>query len=256
MQTRSEKGFLKGDYRPAEVSVEIAAHTIASASAAQAGGAKRVELFSNWLEGGTTPSEGLISTVRELLLIPLHVMIRPRGGNFHYSAEELLAMKRDVAAAKRLGANGVVLGFVNLDGRIDVERTRELTELARPLEVTFHRAFDTCRDLSASLENLIGCGVDRVLTSGGGACALDSLGVLSHLTALAGDQIAMIACGAVTAENAREIIHKTGVREIHAGLRSAVQPSQRFANEQFSLGEDVVVKEEDVRRLVSEVQGL
>lgn len=236
--------------------MEIAAHTIASACAAQAGGAKRVELFSNWQEGGTTPSEGVIATVRELLSISLHVMIRPRGGNFCYSADEMSAMKRDVAAARRLGANGVVFGFVNLDGRLDVERTLEFTELARPLEVTFHRAFDTCRDLSAALEDLINCGVDRILTSGGRARAVDGVEVLSHLRDLAGDQIAIMAGGGVTADNAREIIQKTAVRELHAGLRSTAPCGQRFANEQFSFGEDVFVKEEDVRRLVSEVQGL
>ena len=240
----------------AKVKVEIAAHTIASARAAQVGGAERVELFSNWQEGGTTPSEGLIATVREQLSIPLYVMIRPRGGNFHYSDAELLAMKRDIAVAKRLGANGVAFGLVNPEGDVDVERTRMLADLARPLAVTFHRAFDTCRNLTRALETLVSCGIDRLLTSGGEASALAGIETLAHLQRLAGDQIGIVAGGRVAPENVRTIIQKTGIREIHAGLRSTVPRERRFHNEKLSFGEDVIVKEEDVRKLVSEVEDL
>ena len=239
-----------------KVKVEIAAHSIASACAAQAGGAKRVELFSNWQEGGTTPSEGLIATVREELSIDLHVMIRPRGGDFHYSDAEVLAMKRDIAVAKRLGANGVVFGPVNPDGDVDVERTRILVDHARPLTVTFHRAFDTCLNLTRALEGLISCGVDRVLTSGGEPAALDGIGTLANLQRLAGDRIGIMVGGRVTAENVRTIIQETGIREIHAGLRSKVPSRMGSSNEKLTFGEDVIVKEEDVRRLVSEVEDL
>lgn len=239
-----------------KVKVEIAAHSIASACAAQVGGANRVELFSNWQEGGTTPSEGLIATVREQLSIDLHVMIRPRGGDFYYSDAELLAMKRDIAVAKRLGANGVAFGIVNPDGDADVERTRMLVDLSRPLAVTFHRAFDTCRNLTRALQDLISCGVDRVLASGGEPAALNGIGTLANLRRLAGDRIAIMVGGRVTAENVRTILQKTGIREIHAGLRTKVPSRMRFRNEKLAFGEDVIVKEEDVRRLVSEVEDL
>ena|SRR5215468_10165119 len=120
--------------------VEIAVHSVESAIAAQAGGADRVELFSNPIEGGVTPSEGLIAVVREKLIQDLHVMIRPRGGDFHYSDLELAVMVRDVNMAKRLGANGVVLGLVNVDGTVDIHRTRQLVEVSRPLSVKIGRA--------------------------------------------------------------------------------------------------------------------
>jgi copper homeostasis protein len=240
----------------ATITVEVAAHTIASAQAAQAGGAKRVELFSNWKEGGTTPSEGMIGTVREQISIPLHIMIRPRGGDFSYSRDEVLAMKRDIATAKRLGANGVVFGFVTLDGVIDIELTRMFVDYARPLSVTFHRGFDICRDLSAALEDLISCGVDRILTSGSEPCALEGIGTLAHLNTLAGNRIGIMAGGRVTPENVREIIQKTGIREIHAGLRTTMASKRRLHNEKLSFGEDVVVREKDVRKLVSAVESL
>jgi copper homeostasis protein len=215
-----------------------------------------VELFSNWQEGGTTPSEGLIATVREQLSIDLHVMIRPRGGDFYYSDAELLAMKRDIAVAKRLGANGVAFGLVNPDGEVDIERTRILLETARPLAVTFHRAFDTCLNLMRALEELISCGVDRVLTSGGEPAALDGIGTLANLRRLAGDRIVIMVGGRVTAENVRTIIQKTDIREIHAGLRTKVPSQMRFRNEKLAFGDDAIVKEEDVRSLVSEVEDL
>lgn len=245
------------------VLLEVAVHTIESAIAAQKGGAARVELFSNPLEGGVTPSEGIIGAVRDKLTVDFHVMIRPRGGDFHYDDAEFKAMQQDIGVAKRLGANGVVFGLVNLDGTIDRVRTRELVEISRPMTATFHRAFDVCQNLPNALETLISCGVDRVLTSGGEATAHKGCDAIADLVQQAGNGISIMAGGGIDAENARKIVQRSGVREIHAGLRSTGQSPMRFRNDKISLGppgyssyERVMVREDRVRQLVTELENL
>jgi copper homeostasis protein len=244
---------------PGSTLVEIAVHTIDSALAAQAGGAHRVELFSNPLEGGVTPSEGLTMAVRKHVTVGFHVLIRPRGGDFCYSSAEFNVMLHDIAAAKRMGANGIVLGIVNSDGTVDVSRLRELLSAARPLPVTFHRAFDMCRDLPASLETLIECGVDRVLTSGGEATAEAGIPMLTDLVARAAKRIVIMAAGGIRAANVCEIVARTGVSEVHAGLRSQVPGPMQFHNPKVSFGpamseyERLEVMQVDVRQLVQEL---
>lgn len=244
------------------ITVEIAAHSVQSALAAQAGGAHRVELFSDPLEGGVTPSEGLIAVVRDQLKIPLHVIIRPRGGDFCYSDEEQEVMLRDIAAAKRMGVDGVVLGTLNPEGSVNVELTRELAEAARPMSVTFHRAIDVCRDLLTALNDVIACGADRALTSGGAALASEGIPVLASLVRQAGEQVSIMAAGGIRPRNVRAVIQQTGVREVHAGLRTVVTGPMQFRNETVSFGkahsefERVVVQEQDVRRLVEQAEGL
>lgn len=241
--------------------VEIAVHSVESALAAQVGEADRVELFSNPLEGGVTPSEGLIGAVRERFLKDLHVMIRPRGGDFHYSDMEFDVMLRDVNVAKRLGANGIVLGLVNVDGTVDIRRTRQMLEASRPLSVTFHRAFDVCVNLEKALEDLITCGVDRVLTSGGEASAVEGSKSIANLVRLAGNRIKIMAGGGIKPGNIRQIVQKTSVREVHAGLRTIVPGPMRFHNDKVSIGHKVpgqyertIVREDDVRKLVLEAE--
>jgi copper homeostasis protein len=242
--------------------VEIAAHSVQSALAAQDGGAHRVELFSDPLEGGVTPSEGLIAVVRDQLKIPLHVIIRPRGGDFCYSEEEQDVMHRDIAAAKRLGVDGVVLGTLEPEGSVNVELTRALVEAARPMSITFHRAIDFCRNVSAALRDVISCGAERVLTSGGAASATEGIPVLKSMVREAGEQIAVMAAGGVRPANVRAIVQQTGVREVHAGLRTTIPGPMLFQNDSVSFGkgrnefERIVVQEHEVRVLVKQIEGL
>ena len=157
-----------------KILLEVCPDSVASAIAAEQGGARRGEVCSNLAEGGVTPSAGLIAMVRKRITIAMHVLIRPRSGDFCYSAAEFEVMKREIVLAKQLGANGVALGVLDAQGRVDVPRTRELAELARPLSVTFNRAFDVTPDLAAALEDVMRSGADRVLTSGGKATAIEA----------------------------------------------------------------------------------
>jgi copper homeostasis protein len=243
------------------IEVEVAADSVESALAAASGGAHRIELFSNPFEGGVTPSAGLIAITRQRVSIPLHILIRPRGGDFFYSPDEFEAMKRDIVLAKQFRMDGIVVGVLTIDGDIDAIRLEELVELARPLQVTFHRAFDMTRNLQKSLDTLITCGADRVLTSGGEQSALKGAETIKQLTAAAGNRISVMAGGGIRAENVRQILTISGVREIHAGLRSTVQSPMRHRNETISMGplagheyERLVVLEESVRRLIREAQ--
>ena len=205
----------------ANILVEACVDSVACAEAAAAGGAGRVELCAGLVEGGTTPSEGMIAAVRERIAIALHVLIRPRGGDFLYSRDECAVMRRDIDGARRSGANGVVLGALCADGTIDAEMTTALVEHAHPLSVTFHRAFDMTRDLVESLAALERMGIERVLTSGGAASARAGIPVLASLVRHAGDRVTILAGGGITRENVAEIVAETGVREVH--VRGAVR---------------------------------
>jgi copper homeostasis protein len=216
--------------------IEVCVDSIASAAAAERGGAGRVELCSNLLEGGVTPSAGLIELVRARTSIGLQVMIRPRGGDFCYTPEEFETMRCDVMATKKLGAHGVVVGILHADGSVDLERTRELVELARPLSVTFHRAFDMSADLFHALESICATGVDRLLTSGGEKTALQAVEQIARLVKAARGRIAVMACGGIDHHNAASIIEQTGVREIHVGLRSPVASPMLHRNPMLSMG--------------------
>ena len=197
------------------VLVEACVESVDGARAAEAGGAGRIELCAGLIEGGTTPSAGAIAEARERIAIPLFVIVRPRGGDFVYSGDELAVMRRDIASAASAGADGVVIGALTSAGRVDRAIVRELVELARPMQVTFHRAFDVTRDFADSLEALVDAGVDRVLTSGGAATAVEGMATLASLVSQAGDRIVVMAGGRITESNAAQIVRQTGVREIH-----------------------------------------
>jgi copper homeostasis protein len=239
------------------VLLEICVDSTESALAAERGGAQRVELCGDLVEGGITPSAGLIENVRQKLHISLHVIIRPRGGDFYYSADEFESMKRDVLTAKQLGADGVVFGILRDNGQVDTARTRSLVELAHPLSVTFHRAFDMSADLKHSLEDVIGTGAHRVLTSGGGQNAEDGMATIAGLVTAAKDRIAVMVGGGIRETNVRHIIAETGAREIHANVGHPVASPMLYRNHKISLGaiegreyQRVVVLHERVRRLL------
>ena len=241
-----------------KILVEVCVDSVASAVAAERGGAARVELCSGLMEGAVTPSAGLIEMTRAAVSIALHVMIRPRGGDFCYEAEELETMKRDIVAAKRLGADGAVFGVLDTNGNVDIARTRQLVDLARPLAVTFHRAFDMTADLFRALDDVSAAGVDRVLTSGGEATSLKGQETIARLVRKAEGRIVVMPGSGIKPENARSLVDHTGVKEVHVGLRSTVPSPMQYRNLRVSMGavegheyERYLVLEEQVRKLSS-----
>jgi copper homeostasis protein len=209
------------------MTIEVCAYSLESCVNAQLAGAGRIELCGGLGEGGTTPSAGLISLVRERVQLPLYVMIRPRGGDFVYEEAELEVMRRDIDLARRLGADGVVLGVLRPDGRVDVAATRRLVERAGPLGVTFHRAFDLTPDPLEALEMVIETGAERILTSGQKPSALQGCKVLSSLTNQAGARLEMMAGGGVNAENTPQLL-AAGVQALHLTGKSFRPGRQRY----------------------------
>jgi len=244
-----------------QIVVEVCVDSVTSAVAAERGGAQRVELCSDLLEGGLTPSLGLLGVVRSRVSIAVHPIIRPRPGDFCYSDEECECMQRDIELAKREGADGVVLGILHSDSKVDVRRTQQLIELARPLSVTFHRAFDMSADLVEALEDVCATGADRVLTSGGEQECVQGLSTIARLTQAAARRITIMAGGRIRTIDAANIIARTGVTEIHVGLATPVSSSMAGPNShRISLGkaqesefQRTQVLEENVRELIRAV---
>ncbi len=199
--------------------LEICANSIQSALAAQAGGASRIELCQNLEQGGITPSYGLIREVKKRLSIPVFVLIRPRPGDFNYTDEEFSIIKYDIEACKKLGCEGVVIGILDKDQGIDSERCAELVNLARPMQVTFHRAFDCCADPLAALQDIIRSGFDRILTSGTAASAREGTSLLAQLVEQAGGRIAIMPGAGISILNIREIAEITRASEFHTSAK-------------------------------------
>ena len=200
--------------------VEAAVETIEEALAAKRAGADRIELCANLGVGGTTPSAGLIASVVQQANHPVFVMIRPRGGDFVYAADEIDAMIEDIDRARPLGIAGIVTGALRSDGSVDVESMRRLMSPAAGLPVTFHRAFDVVANRTEALEQVIDLGASRVLTSGGAATALDGAVAIAMLVDQAGERLSIVAGGKIREQNARDVIARTGVREVHARLEN------------------------------------
>jgi copper homeostasis protein len=198
-----------------ELISEICIDSVEGAMAAEQAGAHRVELCANLLEGGTTPSLGLMETAIARSKLPVQVMIRPRGGDFLYSDVEIEIMLRDIAAAKAARAGGVVFGCLTADGRVDAKLTERLIAAARPLSVTFHRAFDVTRDPMEALRTLIGLGVDRLLTSGQEPNALEGAPLIRRLIEAATGRLIVMPGGGITARNVARVLAETGASEIH-----------------------------------------
>lgn len=235
--------------------LEIACGSIESALAAQAGGADRVELFQDLAGGGTTPSPGTLAVARDRLHLPLFVLIRPRTGDFVYSEAEVAVMLADIAHARAIGCDGVVLGALQADGCIDVPTCRALVAAAGPLQVTFHRAFDAVRDQSQALETVIALGCQRVLSSGGCATAMQGASALAALVVQAAGRVSVMAGAGVSADTVAALVAATGCSEVHASASARRIPATRHAAPALpGLQPDVV--ETDVGRVMALRQAL
>lgn len=219
--------------------LEITVQSLQSAIAAGRAGAGRIELCANLHEGGTTPSLQLMQQVRAELKIPIHAMMRPRPGNFFYTANEFAEMKSQIVAARSADMDGVVFGILYENRTVDVARTHELIQLARPLDVTFHRAFDVAINPEQALEDVIAAGANRILTSGGAPSAAAGTVMLATLIAAAGQRIIVMPCAGIRPDNIKSLYQATRATEFHAGLGSILPYG----------ASDVTQFESEVRRL-------
>ena len=216
--------------------LEVCCGDIESVLAANAGGAGRIELCSALGEGGVTPSAGLIMKAVELSDIPVNVLIRPRGGDFLYTDDEVDIMIDDIKTCRSLGVNGVVIGALTADGRIDLRATARMIEAAGPLSVTFHRAFDLCRDATEGLDELIRLRCARVLTSGQRQTALEGIDTLRQLRTQAAGRIVILAGAGVNVDSARQIIATGAADEVHASCRKQVESKMEWRRPGVSMG--------------------
>ena len=236
------------------MTLEVCIDSVESALAAQRGGAGRIELCADLAHGGTTPSAGMIKSVRDRISIALSVMIRPRPGDFIFSDLEFDIMKRDVSIAKDMGADGVVIGVLTDKGDINVEKTRNLVQLARPMSVTFHRAFDECTDSLQALDCLKSAGVSRVLTSGGKGDISENTDTLAELVKCAGSSFSIMAGGGITSENVNDIVSRTHVDDVHVlSAVSSVVSRNHLQSKRFSFSQ-WLVDESKVRAMVDRLR--
>jgi len=221
------------------MTIEIVVYNIESALRAQEGGADRIELCDNPGEGGTTPSFGTIESVRQNVNLDVFVMIRPRGGDFHYSNYEFHCMKRDIDQCQKLSADGVVFGILNADGTLDKKRCKELIDRARPMKVTCHRAFDMTHNPLQTLEDCIEVGFDRILTSGHQTAASKGTVLLAELVKKSNGRIAIMPGSGVNEETVEKIVSETGAKEIHFSATTFRESAMHYRNMAIaSMGSD------------------
>jgi copper homeostasis protein len=215
---------------PNPVMLEVCVESADRAVAAERGGAQRIELCRDLSCGGLTPGVELMQETRRQVRLPIYAMIRPRPGNFVYSTYEFEIMGNDIAAAKRCGMDGVVLGMLHPTARIDVERTKSLVQLAYPLPVTFHRAFDAAENLDTALEDVIQTGAARILTSGGQPRVTDALPTLARLVQAARSRILLMLCGGINSENVAHVVCTTLAQEVHSSVGTSHSSSAGNGN--------------------------
>lgn len=218
--------------------IEIATSDFNTTRAAVEGGADRIELCANLAEGGTTPSLGTIQHCRESFSVSLFPIIRPRGGDFLYNDEEFAVMLRDVRLCKQLGCDGVVIGLLLADGNLDLIRSAQLIKAAYPLGITFHRAFDRCKDPFVALEQLIEIGCERILTSGQKPTVSEGVDMIAELNKVADDRIIIMPGSGVRKENIKMLAEKTGCLEFHSSLRGKTKSRMEFVHPAFAGSEE------------------
>jgi copper homeostasis protein len=252
--------------------LEVIGFNIESCLLTQAAGASRIELCDNPGDGGTTPSYGFIKAARKKLQISLYPIIRPRGGDFFYTDAEFEVMKTDVKTCKELGCDGVVIGMLNADGTVDTKRCKQLVELAYPLGVTFHRAFDRTRPLltspkgrncdsaelgfySQALEDVIEIGCERILTSGLHPTAMEGAGTIASLMKQADERIIIMPGSGVRADNIIELAKKTGAVEFHTSARINIKSKMNFTNEAMKESlQSVTVDVEEIKNIIANLK--
>ena len=230
--------------------LEICCFSLDSCIIAEAHGADRIELCSNPLEGGTTPSYGMIKAARQAVKIPIFPIIRPRGGDFLYNELEFLSIKEDIRFCKSAGCEGIVTGLLLEDGRVDSERLSMLVDLAYPMEVTFHRAFDRAADPFGALELIIKAGCQRILSSGQMPTAEEGLPLLSQLIDAAKDRIVIMPGSGLRSGNIQALADACGAKEFHSSARVAVPSKMNFFNQ--AMGDDLSTVEcdgEEIRKM-------
>lgn len=232
---------------------ELVCFSASAAIKSAAAGAGRVELCAGMPEGGTTPSAGEIKLALKLCTVPVFIMIRPRGGDFLYSPEEIEIMKEDILFCKSAGAKGVVFGILNPDGSVNVKLCKELVQLASPMEVTFHRAFDMCNDPFKALEDIIECGFNRILTSGLQSTALSGVQLIRSLVEKAAGRIIIMPGGGIRSSNVNEIINTTSITEVHTSARSKKKSGMLYHNSNISMGGTVTISEYETEDVDDEI---
>jgi copper homeostasis protein len=237
--------------------LEIAVFNLQSALLALNIGVDRLELCENPNEGGTTPSYGTLKLVREKVSIPVFPIIRPRGGDFLYTPEEFETMQKDILLCKELGYEGVVIGLLNADGTIDKQRTKQLIDLAYPLEITFHRAFDRTIDPLQALEDIIDCGCTRILTSGQVPNAFDGKDLLKQLVTQADDRITIMPGSGVRSSNIKALAAYTGATELHSSARKVLATTMEFNQPTMDENlQNVSVDEVEILKMIDELKGM
>ncbi len=239
------------------VQLEIAVDNAESVLAATRGGAQRLELCSSLAQGGLTPGIGFIEWARRSTSIPLHAMVRPRGGNFIYSPAELAIMEREIAAMRGAGVNGIVFGVLTPCSRVDIKAVRRLAAAARPMQVVFHRAFDLVADLAQALEDVIACNANILLTSGGAPTLELGLPTLTTLVQRAAGRIQIMGGAGVRLTNAAQLWAQSPIDTLHASLRTPWPAAQHTPAEggatmgAHDVDPQYAVREEDVRAVLA-----
>jgi len=236
--------------------LEIAVFSVEAAVTALKAGAHRIEFCENPQEGGTTPSYGSLKTLRSYTTQPVFPIIRPRGGDFLYSRSEFEVMKTDLQIIKELGYLGAVIGLLNADGSIDTKRTKELVDIAGPtMQISFHRAFDRCKDPYIALEEIIATGCKRILTSGQVPNAADAMPLLKKLIEQAGDRIIIMPGSGVRSNNIKEIMQATGAKEMHSSARQMQASKMSYTKDSMNENMQATgVDAEEIKKMLEQLQ--